>query len=86
MPLRFKPPSQDGGFRSGKCPGSFSWNESFSDSKSILAGKFCVNAIAPIAGATLSRNTPMFLLMSRFVPMARIVPRIEIVFGATIFR
>jgi len=85
-PLRIKPPPQGGGLRSGKCPGSFSRNESFSESEAILAGKFCVNAIASIARPTLSRNTPMFALMSRFVPIARIVPRIEIGFGATIFR
>jgi len=86
VPLRFKPSPQGGGFRSGKCPGSFSWNESFSESESILAGKFCVNAIAPIARAMLSRNPPMFPLSSRFVPIERIVPRIEIVFGVKIFR
>jgi hypothetical protein len=86
VPLRIKPPPQGGGFRSGKRPGSFSWNESISESESILAGKFCVNAIAPIARPTLSRNAPMFLLMSCFVPIARIVPRIEIVSGETIFR
>jgi len=86
VPLRIKLPPQGGGFRSGKCPGSLPWNESFSGSESILAGKFYVNAITPIAGAMLSRNTPMFPLSSRFVLIERIVPRIEIVFGATIFR
>jgi hypothetical protein len=57
-----------------------------SDSKTIRSGKFCVNAIAPIACQTLSRNAPMFLQSSCFVREGRIVPRIEIGFGATIFR
>jgi hypothetical protein len=57
-----------------------------SESNSIHAGQFSVNAVAPIARAALSRNARMFCITSRFVPFVRIVLRIEIDFARQIFR
>ena len=62
---------------SWECPASFAKNELVRESESNRAGEFCVNAIAPIACAKLSKNAPMFLLMSRFVREFRIAPRIR---------
>jgi len=50
-------------------------NESRCESGANLAGKFCVNAIASIVRAKLSKNAPMFLQSSRFVLKSRIGSR-----------
>jgi hypothetical protein len=74
------------GMRSWECPASLAKNESVHESESNLAGKFCVNATAAISRTKLNKNMPMFLQSSRFVRGKRIVPRIGIDRGETIFR